>query len=92
MENFRGTKGEWHNNGAEVRSQSGLLIGYAYTHLEVNQSLEERNANARLIASAPELLELCQLVYNSFGGGNVITFNKKDIQDFERVINKSLGL
>ena len=51
------TQREWHNNGLEIRSQSGMILANIYKHLPSNQSLEEAEANARLMASAPELLE-----------------------------------
>lgn len=48
-------------------------------------------ANAKLFAAAPELLELALLVYNSFGGGNIITFSDNDINQFEETIKKALS-
>lgn len=48
-------------------------------------------ANAKLIAAAPDLLELVLLVHKSFGGGPVITFSDSDIERFEDVVNKALG-
>ncbi len=46
--------------------------------------------DAKLIATAPELLELCELVYKSFGGGCVITFSETDMERFEQVIKKAI--
>lgn len=50
---------------------------------------ERQEANGRLIASAPDLLELVELVHLSFGGGNVITFSDADIQRFAEVYAKA---
>lgn len=47
--------------------------------------------DARLIAAAPDLLELAYLVRNSFGGGPVITFSDDDIEQFETAIAKAEG-
>ena len=56
---FKGTKGKWHNNGSEVRhSDRGIIIANVYAHNENNMPFNERIANAKLIACAPELLEL----------------------------------
>jgi len=58
---FTGTKGNWHNNGTEIRHENrGIIICNVYNHLPANMSTEEKNANAKLIASAPELLEALQ--------------------------------
>lgn len=57
------TKGEWHDvAGVEIRSQAGLLLATTYKHLEANQSKEEREANAKLMAAAPELLEALKTI------------------------------
>jgi hypothetical protein len=95
---FKGTKGEWianYSNELETYiSCNGLRIAEAKhykNHILNDPSTEEGRANAKLIAAAPELLRLCLLVHNSFGGGNVITFNNKDIQDYEEAINKALN-
>lgn len=45
----------------------------------------------RLIETAPELYELVELVHQSFGGGNVITFSDEDISRFAEVVAKARG-
>lgn len=45
----------------------------------------------RLIEAAPELYELVELVHQSFGGGNVITFSDEDISRFAEVVAKARG-
>lgn len=51
----------------------------------------ERRANGRLIAAAPDLLALVELVHGSFGGGSVITFSDADIAEFAAAIAKARG-
>jgi len=50
-------KGNWNNNGLEVRSQSGMILANVYKHLKLNQSKEEAIQIAKLISAAPELLK-----------------------------------
>lgn len=91
---FKGTKGEFiikdrDKNGVFVTNDTGSFA-VARVFRGSNLTLEEFEANAKLIAASPDLLELCLLVYNSFGGGNVITFSEKDINDFKQAIEKAL--
>lgn len=48
-------------------------------------------ANARLIAAAPDLLDLVRMVYLSFGGGRIVTFGDDDIEAFAAAIAKATG-
>lgn len=52
---------------------------------------DQQQANASLIAAAPDLLELAQLVYNSFSGGLVMTFSDADVEAFGSAISKATG-
>ena len=70
----------------QVYSQNGTT-GTAW-----GDTVDIRIANARLIAAAPELLELAQLVYNSFSGGLVMTFSDEDVKAFGSAIAKAKGL
>ena len=88
------TKGEW-----EVRNtKSGVLLGVfpegrriPICEIATLQRLpcESERADARLIAAAPEMLELLQLVCGSFSGGLVMTFSEQDVEEFARVIKKA---
>ena len=52
------TKGEWKSYGLEIRHKNrGLILATVYSHLPANQTRKEAEANAKLIAAAPELLE-----------------------------------
>lgn len=55
---------QWSSNGLEIRSQSGMILANVYEHLPSNQSREEAEEIARLIASAPELLEALKEAQN----------------------------
>ena len=52
------TKAPWSNTGLEIRAQNSTIIATVYSHLPNNQSREEAEANAKLIAAAPAMLEL----------------------------------
>ncbi len=52
------TPAPWKASGLEIRhAERSLILAQVYKHLPANQSKEEAEANARLIAAAPELLE-----------------------------------
>lgn len=53
--------------------------------------IETANANARLIAAAPELLEVLTEIHLSFGGGNVVTFDDEAMARIAAVIAKAGG-
>jgi hypothetical protein len=50
--------------------------------------IEEGLANSKLIASAPEMFEILKTIHLSFGGGNIITFSEKDIEDIQQLLTK----
>lgn len=89
---FKGTKGKWEvfkpNHIGCTNVSIGDNNGYVelwYHHFE---SKQEAQANAQLIASAPEMFELLKMIHLSFGGGRVITFSDKDIEDIEQLLTK----
>jgi len=52
------TPSPWTNIGTEIRQKNtSLILANVYKHLEANQPTEERKANAKLMAAAPELLD-----------------------------------
>jgi len=54
VNNSKHTPGPWSNTGLQIRAKNSLILANVYKHLEVNQSKAEAEANARLIAAAPE--------------------------------------
>ena len=72
MSEFKGTKGEWKSKGYNVYSDNdknvefihGNVICYAPEHLY--RSMDNWQANAKLIACAPEMLEMLKELKNRF--------------------------
>ena len=67
MEKFKGTQGEWKRNGriifiggSQTQSNFDQVILKAYTSKFYERAQEEAEANAKLIAAAPELLKALQ--------------------------------
>lgn len=94
---FKGTKGEWKvigdldnleviTNDSFNRHRVAKVVCY---ETEIPR-YEKHQENAKLIAAAPELLKCVDLVYKSFGGGNVVTFSEIDIEMFKKAIEKAL--
>ena len=50
-----------------------------------------RDADAHRISAVNELYDLVELVYNSFGGGRVITFSEADVEEFRSALSKARG-
>ncbi len=56
------TPAPWINTGKEIRqAKTSLILATVYNHRSSNQPTDEAEANARLIAAAPELLEALKL-------------------------------
>lgn len=98
---FKGTKGEWKQDyqcvfiGEDHRASNfEQVIARCYPSNFYDRSDEEAEANAQLIAAAPELLEalqdileLCDL--EDYHGRLVVKDNKK--QKARQAINKALN-
>lgn len=84
------TPGPWEYEAGDPLSCVSTSVDGRYTDIAY-LSLPNHAANARLIAAAPDLLRLCELVNDSFGGGCTITFTDSDIEDFAAVIAKAKG-
>jgi len=91
MSEFKGTQGKWQVVEQQTTNGSFFRIkgGTEKVANIVTRDYQRAEANAALIAHAPELLELCDMVYKSFGGGNIITFSDGDIEKFRSAIIKS---
>lgn len=61
------TPGQWKATGLEIRhANRSIILANVYEHLPANQSREEAEANAELIAAAPELLEALETIFIKF--------------------------
>ncbi len=98
MSEFRGTRGEWHAveyagvisiQDSEFYEDSDKcnLLDYDYV------GFEQAEANAKLIACAPELLyalkEAIRLLYGTTEFEVIESYRKK-VDDFEQVIKKAI--
>lgn len=70
MTKHTGGKGEWEwvVKGQNIVTANGE-IGIAKVYDNIGQP---REANARLIAAAPELLAACENILTPFGGGEIV--------------------
>ena len=90
MSKSQHTPGPWIVEGGTL---FGKDFGYTVSLFDLNPYEENERADddARLIAAAPDLLELVQLVHGSFVGGNVVTFSEDDIAKFSAALSKATG-
>ena len=87
---FKGTKDKWNvcsANKTEVNSFNGIAI--AECGMSQMSSLQEREANAKLIAAAPELLEALQDILLVFEERETAIPVRTQIK-IETAINKAL--
>ena len=96
MKEFRGTKGEWLVDDIDVISrETGFAICQVYDGLDTHISemdMEVVNANARLMATAPELLEALQAMLERFDykEQSIYSFAAKEIDVAKVVIKKAI--
>lgn len=58
MENLKHTQGEWSASGLEIRHKNrSLILANVYEHLPSNQSREEAEANAKLMAASSLMID-----------------------------------
>lgn len=89
---FKGTKGEWSYIAGDVNKVTVVKIYDAHEfELEINgkNRIEEEIANAKLIASAPQLLEALQeiIIQNELRGYG----DSSDMIKAKLAIEKALG-
>ena len=92
------TKGEWKVDWATI---GNLPYNYKLHEYPYQETEEEAEANARLIASAPDLLEACEELLKNFHNmlGDVVNTAcddcgldiKEDVLKLEQAINKAKG-
>lgn len=78
------TKGPWVVRTDTISNEQGDMIA---------EVIENKEANARLIASAPELLEACKIVIMHLGPlKNDDVFHELVIKECEQAIKKAEGI
>ena len=92
MENTKHTPGPWMESSFEVWSPlNGKRFGKVVANLRRAEAPDdEARANARLIAAAPDLLEVATMVLETIdGGGPVVTFQEAHIAQLRAAIAKA---
>ena len=87
---FKGTKGKWTNNINEFGHITSVRSDEANRTIfisKVNNTFES-NANMVLATHSKEMFEILKMIYLSFGGGRVITFSDKDIENIKQLLTK----
>lgn len=99
MKEFKGTPGPWRvsekrGDLIDIRHNSNGIgaISLNLAHVVARQSwLKEAEANAKLIAAAPELLEALQRMVNKAHKQNWNDAYPEELQSAQAAINKALG-
>jgi len=90
MKEFKGTQGPWH-----VSDEGKLVIRNDKWYMPVAscgyRENNEESANARLIAAAPELLDVLQKLLASFSDHDLVGLQVGYKIHAEKVIAKALG-
>lgn len=81
MEGFKGTPGPWNWQGEVLCNDEHIVGGDSWVF---------RDADKRLIAAAPELLESLELILSYHDDGNCV-LHKEDVSMARAAINKALG-
>ena len=91
MEKFKGTQGPWDQQAHVIWANDyGNEIGMAAMKYEHGIVTSEGINNARLIASAPDLLEALQQLVGHFSGFTPMEIQAKE--NAQKAINKALGI
>ncbi|MDT3605981.1 hypothetical protein [Cronobacter dublinensis] len=90
MKDFKGTPDPWTGKDVGIcrQDRAGLQLGFIMTHDE--NRVAECAANARLIASAPDLLGVLQLILSHHEDGNC-QLHKEDVALARAAIAKAIG-
>lgn len=88
MGEFKGTQGLWVvDESGDVSSEDGRAIIAVIAGFEPS---DEDRENAKLIAAAPDLLEVLQLILSYHDDGNC-ALHKEDVVMARNAIKKALG-
>ena len=100
---FKGTKGDWETEhriidargmySTEVYSGNTVIctMHWAGEQIDKHTIVSNREANAHLIASAPDLLKALQLMVNNFQHENTNGAKNQALLKAESAINKALN-
>lgn len=99
---FKGTKGKWYRSGTVVVSDKNsfeiadVWAANGLPHHEWTEDhKQEAEANARLIAAAPGLLEYAKKVVDLISEEGIYleldAWSRNDILNLEHYVNKALG-
>lgn len=83
MSEFKGTKGEWELIESDFFSEIISKKPSSKSICAINMNIDEHKSNAKLIACAPEMLEMLEYL-NSF-----CTMNTEDRKKLELLIKKA---
>ncbi len=80
-ETMKHTKGKWEVSTISVSDWKSVAIGnneliIAHLVIRDNEITKEDEANAKLIAAAPELLEACEMVDKFFEKTDILNINE----------------
>lgn len=96
MKEFKGTKGEWkilptseYRKWVNVTSEKGVIARVFYGEAPPVVYKEEAEANAKLIAAAPDLLEALQEILEAVDNS---VWNHPSLEKGKKAIEKSIKL
>lgn len=95
MTEFKGTKGKWSigeqdQYGIQIWCNQSHYVARAY-HGGSDRTDDETNANAQLIATAPELLSELQHAVKALEAVSSFGATRPIIESAKRIISKALG-
>lgn len=98
---MKNTKGPWYVNGKRTGAFSGelhVMAGENYGAFSIclmqggqNMERNEQEANARIIAAAPELLDSLKSMVGRFGGDGICGLDFECINNARAIIIKAEG-
>jgi len=91
------TKAPWRNNGGQIESEVTRYPDCIICHVGISNSQTAQDTiNARLIAAAPELFELCELILGNLESLSAASPDDRYLFDklipvIKKTLNKATG-